>query len=84
MSQKCEDPEVSDGKMYYTFARTLPPTSKITKSIVALLRAFEWNKVIVICGSRPTWSDHLKEYLTVELYNYFFPLKFPCVIKFIF
>ena len=64
--QKCEDPEVSDRNVYYTFARTLPSTKKIGKSVVALLRAYSWNKVVVLYGTAPSTSDNkLNEYLTV-------------------
>ncbi|XP_048508953.1 guanylate cyclase 32E isoform X2 [Athalia rosae] len=63
ISYKCEDSEVSDSRVYYTFARTLPPTSKISKSVVALLRAFSWTKVVVVCETRPAWSEKLKDYL---------------------
>ncbi|XP_046734564.1 guanylate cyclase 32E-like [Diprion similis] len=63
ISYKCEDPEVSDSRVYYTFARTLPPTSKISKSVVALLRAFSWTKIVVVCETRPAWSEKLKDYL---------------------
>ncbi|XP_015596279.1 guanylate cyclase 32E isoform X2 [Cephus cinctus] len=64
ISYKCEDPEVSDRKVYYTFARTLPPTSKVSKSVVALLKSFGWTKVVVVCVTRRAWSEQLKEFLT--------------------
>lgn len=40
---------------YFTFARTLPPSSKISKSVMALLEKFGWNKMIVIVGRRNEW-----------------------------
>jgi len=40
---------------YFTFARTLPPSSKISKSVMALLERFGWNKVLVIVGRRNEW-----------------------------
>lgn len=40
---------------YFTFARTLPPSSKISKSVMALLEKFGWNKLIIIVGRRNEW-----------------------------
>uniref|UniRef100_T1KKV6 Guanylate cyclase n=1 Tax=Tetranychus urticae TaxID=32264 RepID=T1KKV6_TETUR len=42
---KCADRTVSDKSVYATFARTLPPGSKVSKSIISLLKHFNWNKV---------------------------------------
>jgi len=36
--------------VYPTFARTLPPPEKIAKSIVAVLRHFNWDRVVVLAG----------------------------------
>ncbi|XP_063380503.1 guanylate cyclase 32E-like [Cydia fagiglandana] len=33
-----------------TFARTLPPAFKISKSVMALLKAFSWNKFAIVAG----------------------------------
>ncbi|KAJ2939161.1 hypothetical protein O0L34_g8474 [Tuta absoluta] len=33
-----------------TFARTLPPAHKVSKSVVALLKAFRWTKFAIIAG----------------------------------
>ncbi|XP_047995583.1 guanylate cyclase 32E-like [Leguminivora glycinivorella] len=33
-----------------TFARTLPPAFKISKSVMALLKAFKWNKFAIVAG----------------------------------
>ncbi|KZS07425.1 Guanylate cyclase [Daphnia magna] len=49
---------------YFTFARTLPPSSKISKSVMALLEKFGWNKVIIIVGRRNEWiqiKDAIKD-----------------------
>ncbi|XP_043280235.1 guanylate cyclase 32E [Venturia canescens] len=65
ISYKCEDPEVSNSNVFYTFARTLPSTSKIGKSVVALLRTYGWNKVVVLYGTvRSTSDNKLNDYLT--------------------
>jgi hypothetical protein len=41
---------LSDKTVYPTFARTLPPPEKIAKSIVAVLRHFNWDRVVVLAG----------------------------------
>ncbi|XP_063362021.1 guanylate cyclase 32E-like [Cydia amplana] len=33
-----------------TFARTLPPAFKVSKSVMALLKAFNWNKFAIVAG----------------------------------
>ncbi|XP_071444038.1 guanylate cyclase 32E [Hetaerina americana] len=55
ISYKCTDKSVSDKRLYYTFSRTLPPSSKVSKSVVALLRTFNWKKFVMVVGSEPTW-----------------------------
>ena len=54
--QKCSETKLSEmPQSYFTFARTLPPSSKISKSVMALLERFGWNKVLVIVGRRNEW-----------------------------
>ena len=54
--QKCAETKVSEmPQSYFTFARTLPPSSKISKSVMALLERFGWNKVLIIVGKRAEW-----------------------------
>jgi hypothetical protein len=36
--------------VYPTFVRTLPPPEKIAKSIVSVLRHFNWDRVVVLAG----------------------------------
>ncbi|KAL7636944.1 UNVERIFIED_CONTAM: hypothetical protein RMT77_012702 [Armadillidium vulgare] len=48
ISYKCADKEVSNKTKYYTFARTLPPSSKVVKAIVSLLQKFEWKKFTLL------------------------------------
>ncbi|KAK9883749.1 hypothetical protein WA026_001938 [Henosepilachna vigintioctopunctata] len=47
--------------MFYTFARTLPPSSKVSKSVVALLRAFQWYKFVIVSGKHPASGSEVKE-----------------------
>ncbi|XP_046988319.1 guanylate cyclase 32E-like [Schistocerca americana] len=58
---KCADTLVSDKRVYFTFARTLPPSSKISKSVVALLRAFSWGKFVVVAGRRVAWAEQVRD-----------------------
>ncbi len=54
--QKCAEKTLSEmPQTYFTFARTLPPSSKISKSVLALLKKFSWNKLIIIVGKRNEW-----------------------------
>lgn len=48
----CTNPEVSDKKLYPTFARTMPHDSQISMAVVSLLRKFQWNKVVFIYSDR--------------------------------
>ncbi|CAL8123550.1 unnamed protein product [Orchesella dallaii] len=48
ISYKCSDHRVSDKTTYTTFARTLPPSSKVSKSVVALLKTFNWYKIVLV------------------------------------
>ena len=65
--QKCADIHVSDKRVYYTFARTLPPSSKVSKSVVALLLYFKWTKFIIVAGKRPAWGSEVQEAMKVRL-----------------
>lgn len=68
--QKCADNIVSDKRVYYTFARTLPPSTKVSKSVVALLQAFKWSKFVVVAGKSPVWGLQIKEAIKVILYHF--------------
>ena len=54
--QKCADHKVSDKDLYPTFARTFPPATQVTRSIVALLLHFHWQKFTIIVGSSDRWQ----------------------------
>lgn len=82
--QNCADARMSDKRVYHTFARTLPPASKVSKSVVALLRAFGWGSFVVVAGKQPAWSTGVKD--AIEVNNYqpsFKSLYFQEIYKFI-
>ncbi|OXU27316.1 hypothetical protein TSAR_008171 [Trichomalopsis sarcophagae] len=45
ISYYCTNHETSNKKEFPTFARTRPPDTQISKSVVAVLKAFNWTKV---------------------------------------
>ncbi|XP_064600660.1 receptor-type guanylate cyclase Gyc76C-like [Liolophura sinensis] len=64
ISYKCTESDVSDKTLYPTFARTLPPSTQVTKSIIALLKHFKWRKFTMVVGSshkQKTIADRLAE-----------------------
>ncbi|XP_066246519.1 guanylate cyclase 32E-like [Euwallacea similis] len=61
ISYRCSDTKVSDKTTFTTFARTLPPSSKVSKSVVALLIAFKWDKFVVVCGTDPASGSQVQE-----------------------
>ncbi|KAK6638155.1 hypothetical protein RUM44_008583 [Polyplax serrata] len=48
ISYFCTDQETSNKKYFRTFARTRPPDTQISKSLAALLLAYNWRKVIFL------------------------------------
>ncbi|XP_048482886.1 guanylate cyclase 32E-like [Plutella xylostella] len=44
-----------------TFARTLPPAFKVSKSVVALLRAFNWDKFAIVAGDVTATSQSAQQ-----------------------
>ncbi|KAK3781513.1 hypothetical protein RRG08_054852 [Elysia crispata] len=46
----CSEDEVSDKSKYPTFARTFPPAVQITKSVISLLKYYNWTKFSIIYG----------------------------------
>ncbi|XP_050294438.1 guanylate cyclase 32E isoform X2 [Anthonomus grandis grandis] len=60
-NKRCSDTKVSDRTTFTTFARTLPPSSKVSKSVVALLIAFHWDKFVVVCGTDPASGSQVQE-----------------------
>ncbi|CAH1793794.1 unnamed protein product [Owenia fusiformis] len=68
ISYKCADQSVSDKELYPTFARTFPPATQVTKSIIALLLKFNWMRFTIVAGSYPKWQDIAKnlEYIATR------------------
>ncbi|XP_066904560.1 guanylate cyclase 32E-like [Halyomorpha halys] len=67
MFQKCADKLVSDKRVYHTFARTLPPSTKVSKSVVALLTRFKWFSFVIVYEKSPSFAqvkDAIKELAT--------------------
>ncbi|VEN51377.1 unnamed protein product, partial [Callosobruchus maculatus] len=58
--KRCTDTTVSDKRAYSTFARTVPPSSKVSKSVVALLRAFQWHRFVVVSGKHPASGSEVQ------------------------
>lgn len=55
--QNCRDSEVSNNTLYPTFARTVPPTSKVSKSVISVLQKFGWKKIVLVAGNSDTWRE---------------------------
>jgi hypothetical protein len=52
--------------LFPTFARTsLGPPEKISKSVIALLKAYNWNKFIIISDTRQ-WSMEISHAIKVN------------------
>ncbi|KAH7949974.1 hypothetical protein HPB49_017844 [Dermacentor silvarum] len=49
--QRCSDLRVS-GRSFRTFARTLPPLSKVSKSVISLLRYYRWDQAVLVVSDR--------------------------------
>ncbi|XP_055935780.1 guanylate cyclase 32E-like [Argiope bruennichi] len=54
ITYKCSDSKVSEKTIFSTFARTLPPSSKVSKSLIALLKDFEWNQLVLLVSDNPS------------------------------
>ncbi|CAD7079001.1 unnamed protein product [Hermetia illucens] len=61
ISYKCTDTAVSNKSVFHSFARTLAPASKVSKSVIALLTAFDWRKFSIIAGGRPEWGSEVAQ-----------------------
>lgn len=48
ISYKCANTKVSEKDFYSTFARTQPPGTHVTRSVLALFRNFNWRKFSII------------------------------------
>ena len=53
---------VSDKRLYPTFARTRPPNSQLSKSVLAVLNRFSWKVVAIVyctkedCFGQQSWE----------------------------
>jgi len=63
ISYFCNEDVVSDKSLYPTFARTRPPNSQLSKSILAVLNRFSWRIVAIVycdssenCFSQQPWE----------------------------
>ncbi|CAL4190583.1 unnamed protein product, partial [Meganyctiphanes norvegica] len=45
---KCNDKRVSNKTKYYTFARTLPPATKVVKALISLLKEYRWSQFVML------------------------------------
>jgi len=53
MFQYCSEVVVSNKDDYPTFARTKPTDSQISKSVVSVLKRFNWDKITFVHSSEP-------------------------------
>lgn len=68
ITYNCRDQKVSNKKIYPTFARTIPPSKMVCKSLVALLQHFKWNKFVLIV-SNSTMDLQAEESLKLLIRN---------------
>lgn len=66
ISYKCADAAVSDKSIYSSFARTLPPATKVSKSVVSLLLAYNWHCFSVVAGKHPAWSMEIAQAIKIQ------------------
>lgn len=65
--QKCSEVTQMAGKPSPTFARTQPSTSKVSESIIAILKYFQWRYFLMVVGRKTNWletADALKKLST--------------------
>ncbi|XP_055642791.1 guanylate cyclase 32E [Toxorhynchites rutilus septentrionalis] len=66
ISYKCTDAAVSDKNVYSSFARTLPPATKVSKSVVSLMIANNWHCFSIVAGKHPAWSMEIAHAIKVQ------------------
>lgn len=69
--QYCTETAVSDKTLYPTFARTKPTDSQISKSVVSLLRMYNWRKVTFIHPYFGNANNTADDIFSVSVYSYF-------------
>lgn len=55
--QMCTNKKLSDKTLYPTFARTVPPISRLSPPVHALMKYFNWNRVGIITQNSQQWSQ---------------------------
>lgn len=55
--QKCRDSAVSNKVLYPTFARTIPSTYKVSKSVISLVAHYKWKRFTVVVGNCANWLE---------------------------
>ena len=68
-SQKCSEHALSDKRTYPTFARTIPPTQKIAESIVAVLKHYDWRRIVVVAGKHLPMFSNVKGRQMCSVFN---------------
>lgn len=63
--QRCVDRAVSDKVIFSTFARTLPPSSKVSKSIISLLKHFNWDRLMLLVSEKHSHKETADELITM-------------------
>ena len=53
----CTNEKLSDKTLYSTFARTVPPMSRLSPPVHALMKHFNWNRVGIITQNSQHWSQ---------------------------
>ncbi|XP_014210339.1 guanylate cyclase 32E [Copidosoma floridanum] len=59
ISYYCTNRETSNKKEFPTFARTRPPDTQISKSVIAVLKAFNWTKVSFMFMNASRFDNHV-------------------------
>lgn len=57
ITYKCPDKSLTDKKRFPTFARTMPPSSKVAKFVYSLLNHYKWSNIVIIAGEKPSWKQ---------------------------
>lgn len=58
----CMEKELSDKKIYPTFARTATTAAEVSTAIHVLLKHFKWSKVSVILEESPNYRQIYKDF----------------------
>ncbi|XP_033123771.1 guanylate cyclase 32E-like isoform X2 [Anneissia japonica] len=80
ISYQCAEYEVSDKETYKTFARTNPPDTQFARSVLALLKHFDWYKVTIVAADesrRISVKENLQKTLQNNNITIQFNVTFP-------